>query len=232
VTDGGKTVASKVIDVNHPLTYKGVSFYQSDFGLDRLSFKVTGPGGESRRIEFDVRMKDGPHGRQYTMTGASGDMPFEQISIGGRKLTVFAHNLAPDYVGGERVNATTMPLNPAALVMVNDRLPEYKGLDAWTKLGWIEEGKSARFKEYTISMEKAVDYTVLQVGRNPGLPLVYTGFGLMLFGVFVSFYVTRKVIRVRVSPTEDGSSALIGANSRSEPSVFDADFDRLREVLN
>lgn len=227
VVDGGKTVAQKVIDVNQPLTYKGVSFYQTDYGLDSIVIKVTGPNGESRRIKFRVGTEEGPGGKQYSISGNSGEMAFEQVMIGGKKLTVFAHDLVPDYIGGEAVNATDMPLNPAANIMVNDRLPEYKGIDAWMKLGWLDASKPARFKGYTIALEDTVDYSILQVAKNPGLPVVYTGFGLLLLGVFVSFYITRKVIRVRVSPSKNGASVLIGGNSRSDPSVFDTEFERL-----
>jgi cytochrome c biogenesis protein len=231
VFQGNKPVAARVIDVNRPLTYKGVTFYQSDFGLDGIVLKLTAPDGQTTRVRFRVDTQEGRQGRQYSITGASGDMPFEQVVLAGKRLTVYAHDFVPDYIGGEAINATQMPLNPAVLVMVNDRLPEYKGLDAWTKLGWLPISKSAKYKGFTIEVEDAVDYTVLQVARNPGLPIVYTGFALILFGVFVSFYVMRKVIRVRVSPAATGASVLIGGNSRSDPSVFDDDFAAVTEAL-
>jgi cytochrome c biogenesis protein ResB len=37
-------------------------------------------------------------------------------------------------------------------------------------------------------VEEVVDYTVLQVTKNPGIPVIYAGFGLMLMGIFISFY--------------------------------------------
>lgn len=229
--EGDQVVRKKTIDVNHPLTYKGISFYQSDFGLSEVVLKVTAPNGETKRLAFAVRKQQSDHGTQYVLVGASGDMAFEQFVLAGKRLTVFAHDLAPDYIGGEKVSLTDMPLNPAVRVMVNDRMPAYKGMDAWTDLGWIEESKSAGYKGYKIGVADVVDYTALQVARNPGLPVVYGGFGLMLIGVFVSFYVSRRSVRVRVTGGAEGVVALIGGNSRTDPDVFDTDFSRVREIL-
>ena len=227
VYDGGRVAARKVIDVNHPLTYKGVSFFQSDYGLAGLILSIKAPDGEAARVTFDITTQDGEYGKEYVISGES----FKQVQIGGKTLTVFVHNFAPDYVGGAEVNASFMPINPAPQIMVNDRLPEYKGLDAWSNLGWIAESKSADYKGFTITVEDAVRYTGLQVARNPGLPVVYSGFGLMLVGVFVSFYVTHRIMRIRISPAKGGVAVMAGAVSRGGPSGFDTDFDRLRETL-
>jgi len=228
ILDGGRLVMRKVIDVNHPLTYKGVSFFQSDCGLSSVLLKVTGPNGETAWLPFDVDTRTEMGKKLYSMSG----MPFKQINIGGKKLTVYVHDIVPDYVGGEEINASDLPINPAVLVMVNDRLPEYKGLDAWSDRVWLTESQSTSLKGYKITLDNVADYTVLQVVRNPGLPIVYTGFGLMLVGVFVSFYVTRKVIRIRISPSKKGALVAVGATSRADALAFDADFTRLHEAFS
>ena len=227
IFEGGKLAAGKVIDVNHPLTYKGISFFQADYGLSSVVIKVTGPNGDTERFSLDVETQDTPAGKQYFI---SSD-PWKEVRLGGGKLTIFVHDLAPDYIGGERINASDMPLNPAIRIMANDRLPEYRGLDAWSKLGWLAVSDSAKYKGFTITLEKAVDYTGLGVAYNPGLPTIYSGFGLMLLGVFIAFYVSHKVIRVRVSSSGGGAAVLIGGMSRSDPSALDKDFERLRSAL-
>lgn len=228
ILDGGRVIMRKVIDVNHPLTYKGVSFFQSDYGLSSVLLKVTGPNGETAWLPFDVDTQTEMGKKRYSMSG----MPFKQINIGGKKLTVYVHDIVPDYIGGEEINASDLPINPAVRVLVNDRLPKYKGLDAWSDRVWLTESESASLKGYTVTLENVADYTVLQVVRNPGLPIVYTGFGLMLFGVFVSFYVMRKVIRIRISPSTKGASVLVGATSRADASSFDGDFARLHDAFD
>ena len=124
-----------------------------------------------------------------------------------------------------------MPFNPAADLMANDRFPDYKGLDAWTKLGLIPESGSVDYKGFKISLDNVVYYTHLQVSQNPALPAIYLGFSLMVIGVFISFYVTHKVIRVSVSPSSKGVTLVAGATSRAEPGVFDKDFGNIRDAL-
>lgn len=185
IFNGGKTAAKKIIDVNHPLTYKGVSFFQSDYGLDCIVLKITAPNGETAWIPFSIDTQDGPDGKQYDVE------TLKQVRVGGKKLTIFIHNFAPDYVGGEQVNASFMPINPAAQIVLNDQFPEYKGLIAWSNLGWFKKSDSKKYKGFTVTMEEIADYTGLQVVKNPGLPIIYAGFGMMLVGVFISFYLAQ-----------------------------------------
>ena len=209
VYDGGRLAAKRIIDVNHPLTYKGISFFQSSYG-SVYSVVITTPGGESGKADFYVHMEEGPGGRKYIT-----ENPFGEVQIGGKKLTIYIHGLDEDRSGvlmGQ--------------VMVNDRLPEYKGLDAWTNLGWVAS-EGVHYRGFLIRGESR-EYTGLQVSRNPALPVIYLGFGLMLLGVFTSFYMGHRTIRVRVSPSKKGASISVGAMSRGEPSVFDGDFEAIR----
>lgn len=224
---GADLVAQKVIDVNHPLTYRGVSFHQTDYGLSGLTLKVTAPNGESVRVPFDIETGNGSNGKVYSISGE----PFKQVKIGGKKLTIFVHDFVPDYAAGHQAGMSFLPINPAASVMVNDRFPEYKGLDAWSKLGWLALSKSNSYKGFAITLDDVVDYTGLGVSRNPGLPIIYTGFGLLLIAVFLAFYVSHMVIRVRISPSKGGAAVTAGAASRLEDSSFDRDFARIRGVL-
>ncbi|MEW5947296.1 MAG: cytochrome c biogenesis protein ResB [bacterium] len=50
VFDGGKEVARKTIEVNHPLVYRGVYFYQSSYGLTVAELIVRDPGGGVRTL--------------------------------------------------------------------------------------------------------------------------------------------------------------------------------------
>lgn len=227
VYEGKKVVASKVIDVNHPLTYRGVSFFQSDFGVQGVVLKVVSPAGETAWVPLTVDTQTQGGRKTYSMV----DMGFKQISLGGKRLTVFVHQFSPDFLGGDELSASDLPINPAVWVMVNDRLPEYKGKDAWFDLGWLTCEGYGDFKGFKVSLEDVVDYTGLQVVRNPGLPVVYAGFGLMLLGVFVSFYVPRKVIRVRASAGKHGVSVVIGAMCRGDASAVEGDFARVRNAL-
>ena len=227
VLEQHKPVVQKVIDVNHPLMHKGISFYQASYGLAGLYIIVTAPDGDSVKIPFKLESQAGPNGNQYKVSGE----PFRQAEICGKKITVFVHNLAPDYVGGDQINATDLPINPAVEIMANDRFPEYKGLDGWSKPSWLSSADTIDYKGYKITLGDVVDYTGLEVSQNPGLNVVYAGFALLMAGVFLSFYISHKVIRVRISSLERGSKIVIGALSRGDTSAFDHDFEKVRNAL-
>ncbi len=234
VYEGDKLVAQKIIDVNHPLTHKGIAFFQSSYGLVGFVLKITSPDGHQAQVPFDLSTQPGPQGNLYVI---SGEQPWKLVELCDKKLAIFPHSdghtpaFAPDYVGGEHVNASSMPINPAVNIMINDRFPEYKGLEAWTRLGWVTLSKSADYKGYTVTLENVVDYTGLQVSRNPGLPIIYAGFALMTFGVFVAFYLNYKVVRVSICQSKSGATVVLGATSRGESDVFEKDFNRLRDAL-
>lgn len=227
IYDDEKLVAQKEIDVNHPLTYRGISFFQSSYGLTGIVLKVTAPDGKSVEVPFQVETGSGMQGPEYSVGGE----PFKEVSLSGKKFTIFAHNIVPDYVESDQVNLSSLPINPAVNIMLNDRFPEYKGLDAWVKPGWLQKSKPVTYKGFQISLDRAVNYTGLQVSQNPGLPLIYAGFALLMLGLFLSFYITRMIIRVRIIPAKSGVDIIIGATSRSDAAFFDKDMGRIRDAF-
>ncbi len=222
VFDGGKQVAEKTIDVNHPLTYRGATFYQSDFGLEGMIIKVTRPDGSPERVPIRLQTQAGPHGKEYVPELVPVD-----VKTGGKTWAFFVHHFAPDYVDSPAVNASDLPINPAALVYVNERFAEDP--TAWRKIGWVSRDTPAEYKGHKIELEDVIDYTGLQVAGNPALPVVYAGFAIMLLGVFASFYIHHRVVRVRISPSE--GMIAVGGASRADASVVERDIARLREAL-
>lgn len=221
IYENGTRVAEKTIDVNHPLTYRGITFYQSDFGVDRLVLKVTRPDGTSDRITVRMETASGPHGKQFVP-----ELVPVAFMTGGEKWSFFVHDFAPDYVGPPRISASSLPVNPAAQVYVNENFEENRG--GWKEIGWISNDESGQYKGHRIELERVVDYTGLQVASNPMLPIVYAGFGLILLGITVSFYVRRRVIRVLVS---SGLTVHIGGSSHTGSVALERDIARLKDAL-
>jgi len=232
VYDGGKQVTRKVIDVNHPLSYKGITFFQSSYGLESISMTVTGPDGKSTKLPFAVQMGADENGQQvYNVIGMNeSGMALETVTAAGKKLTIFVHNLAPDYVGGEQISGSSLPLNPAVQVYVNEDFPKMKD-GAWKPVGWLTVGQSEKYKGFTITFDRVVQYTGLSVARNPGLPLIYLGFGLLVLGIFISFYLTHRTIRVHIALSGKKVGVTAGAFSRTEAATFEKDLARLRHEL-
>lgn len=219
VYEDGMLKRRKVVDVNYPLSYKGISFYQSDCGLAGLVLRVTFPDGKYVDVKFDLGRLSG-----------DGEL-LKVVESGGKKLAIYLHDLTPDYAGDKSSSITDMPLNPACELLVSDTFPEQKGLGAWTRLRWLEVGQSADYKTYRVKFVRAIDYTVLDVSRNPGLPIVYCGFALMVMGVFLSFYVPWRVIRLCAVQDETGSRVLLGCAGRALDDRLAEDFEAVRSSI-
>jgi cytochrome c biogenesis protein len=63
--------------------------------------------------------------------------------------------------------------------------------------------------------EKAY-YTGLQVTSDPGVPLVYTGFSLLIIGCWIAFFMSHQKIMVDVRTSSSSSRIkIIGSTNRN-----------------
>lgn len=221
VYDKGKKVAEKTIDVNHPLSYRGITFYQESCGIEGLILKITNPDGGVARVPIRMQTQMGDHGNVYIPELVPVD-----VKTGGKTWTFCVHGFIPDFVPPEH-SVTDLPINPAAKVFVNERLAE-DGTE-WHEVGWISAGSPGKYKGHKVELEQVIDYTGLQVASNPALPVVYMGFAIMLIGVFASFYIHHRVIRVRVSASD--RILTIGGSSRADASIMERDIARVRDAV-
>jgi len=79
---------------------------------------------------------------------------------------------------------------------------------------------------------KQVQSSGLQISRAPGKYIVYLGFGLLVGGVFLLFYVAHRRIWALVTRRDDGGTGLLlaGVNQR-DPLGFSREFSRLAEEI-
>jgi cytochrome c biogenesis protein len=162
--DGNRVVIDHApLRVNHPLSYKGFSFYQSSYGISaRAVLEVRGQGGKGAAQamqlgEGDVRPIPGTNTELGLMQYKEGVHGHE----GGILLVFFAPNTAP-----EGLWLLARPAGQEASV--------HKG-------------------DFTItlkSLEKR-NYTGIQVTHDPGLPVVWTGCALLVIGLVVTFTLRR-----------------------------------------
>ena len=67
----------------------------------------------------------------------------------------------------------------------------------------------------TITFTGYRQYTGLQVAKDPGIPIVYSGSALVMLGLFLSFYIFPRRIWAKITPASGGCRVLLtGATSR------------------
>ncbi|WP_300674299.1 cytochrome c biogenesis protein ResB [Desulfoluna sp.] len=179
ILEDGNEVLTQEIIVNQPLSYKGLTFYQSSYG-----------SMGARDFTFAFTEK------------ASGKVIKKPLDIGesvsfapGRTFTFDRYKSNHAFKGravGEAVIGTLTDQESSREVVLLSRFSNY---DKMRKGEWV----------LSIAGHEHAYYTGLQVTRDPGVGLVYTGFLLMITGCFVAFFMGHKKIRVEVTPTPEGS---------------------------
>jgi len=161
VMENGQEVLRKTISVNDPLAYNGLKFYQSSYGLNGI-LEITGHGGKTERLPIYK-------GSCATYTGTGQMFHIEE--------------LFPDlhFLHGMAVAVYEPTKAVAFLIAHDDRSSE--------NVGWLAAGKPVRWGKYNLKLASAVEYTGLQVKRDPGVRVVYLGFLFLTVGVGIMLYV-------------------------------------------
>jgi cytochrome c biogenesis protein len=184
ILENGREVLKKTIRVNDPLQYKGISFYQSSYG-----FLPPKPG--EARAELEIIPKGNASGG-YRLQVAEG----ETKQTPGTDHKVQFATFIPDFSLGEGnrpVSKSDQPNNPAIQVNIyqNDKLL-FKG---WSFLkfpdfhGSKDDTYRVKFVNYSGGRKP---YTGLMVVKDPGVWVVWIGFGMLVLGLYLSFYLRRK----------------------------------------
>jgi cytochrome c biogenesis protein len=188
------------IIVNDPLSYKGITFYQSSYGkLGEHQFTVSDPDGKNPQ---PLSIKSGgsaklPDGSGICIQETTQDVSSFQPSLAGPAAQVEVHMANGEnqtfVIYGEHAN-----MNRMNLPYTGGKLIQYKG-------------------------GEEMMYTGLQVAKDPGVWVVWFGCLLMIVGVYVAFFMSHRRIWIRV---ENGSLTIAG-NSNKNPAGFQRQFEQI-----
>lgn len=213
IIQNDKEIIRKTIRVNDPLTFEGITFYQSSYG------------GQPDQVAIDVVNRDGslkgsvtaPFGRKVHIPGATDAIAIADYqehhhlpdgSEGGRALGVY---IFPEKGKGEEAEAW--------LLMDNPDYDKRRGGDYYLRV------KDLKLKKYT----------GLQVNKDPGEILVWFSSVMLIAGIMIAFFMSHKKLWVSLKTDKKGRSELtIGGSANKNRSAFARDMEqmiqRLKEV--
>jgi len=205
VLENGKPVPGlsqvKVI-VNQPMTYKGITFYQSSYGQAAEGsehFLTVAPrsGGAPEKIAIregaDVTLKDG-------------------TVVKLMEATQEVRQFAPGFSGpAARIEVTRKGAVPQTFIVFKD-YPEMNA-QRGDALIFGYEGTNAKM------------YTGLQVAKDPGVWVVWLGCTLMVVGLFIAFFMSHKRVWLVISK---GHARIYGNASKNQAS-FEMQFGALAD---
>ncbi|MBC2743908.1 MAG: cytochrome c biogenesis protein ResB, partial [Desulfosarcina sp.] len=192
---GGKAVKQKDIIVNDPLRFRGINIFQSSYGklppekMPRPETPAPGPS-EAYTLNFTSRAS----GMSYTKTarvGAPVDIP-----EGLGKFVVMAYEADATFrgmdVGAALIGMLTPADGEAAEVLLPLKFANFDKMRGGDVMIVVDNQPQEKFTPQQPAEERY--YTGLQVTRDPGVWLVYTGFVLIIAGCFVTFYLSHQQV--------------------------------------
>lgn len=206
IIENGKEVQKRDIIVNSPLRYKGFSFFQSSYGVAGAS-----------DITLEIIAKNGEKHEKTVQIGDKIEIPgsSDQFMISGFEDTfqVRGHTLKEVFT----------------CFMLEDGQPS----DVFILPAGMPGFDKMRGKDFYINVKdyKKTWYTGLQVTKDPGVSLVYSGFLLMLAGCCISFFMAHRQFGIFVKGTDSGCEVTVcGVTSRKNP-VFEDIIKNMAEKL-
>ena len=201
--NGVETVKKKIV-VNDPLSYNGITFYQSSYG----------PAGDP---QFRFRVRERATGQTVTVTAKQG----EHVPLpGGYSFAV--SNFAESYD----------KFGPAVQMHVNT--PDGRHGNPFIVLQNYPDFDAQRGGEYIFSLlgYQQRFYTGLQVAKDPGVWVVWLGCLLMVLGSCGAFFLSHRRLWVTIQPLAKGVGVKLGGSAHRNQPAFSLYFDALRKELN
>ena len=180
VYQDGREIARKTIRVNDPLSAGGYTFHQNFFGP---------------AIDLTIRARDGGllWSGPVPLDASAGGLPTGQLVVPGRDAVVQlvmakAGTATPLFVVAVRPTATDAAGNPTA----------YETL--FQGLAGPGDSAAPQNVDFSVTVDAISAYSGIIARRDPGAPIVWVSFALLILGLAITFYLPRRRVWVRIAP--------------------------------
>jgi len=214
----GKVLEKKSILVNHPAHFRGITFYQASYGT---------VAGDQARLKI---IRAAPEPTTTIMEVKKGAL----MSLPGMK----GHFRVAD------IRENFMNMGPAILIRVQPAKGRKKSFWVFRDQKEIEKHfpgltkkfmklNPSAFKPYTFIIENLDTryYTGLQVTKDPGVPLVWTGCFLIVGGFFITFFMSHRRIWIRIASEKEGTRISVAGTASKNPVGLERELEHLSRNL-
>lgn len=191
--------------VNDPLTYKGITFYQSSYGNAGNHF-------------FTVSDQDGRNPVPLTVSAQSSIKLPDGSSMHVTEATRDVSPFAPGLSG------------PAAQVELHTRSGKTENFVVYANHPELNIQHARQHGTGPVIHYKGTEdkmYTGLQVAKDPGVEIVWLGCFLMVIGIYAAFFISHRRIWVRVQ----NGVVTVGGNASKNQAAFQQFFNNIAEQL-
>ena len=185
ILENGKEVLKQTVQVNHPLHYKGLAFYQSNYGA--LHDVTLGIQWKGRKGKASFKVTE----------GTTVQVPNTNVLIRLLKYEHQVHNF------GEGAQVVLFKPNqeprPFWLLKNFPQFDQQRGDEFVLSIDGVTEK----------------EYTGLSVTKDPGVWVVWIGCALMIIGLIVSFFFSHQRVWVRISKSPGGEVIVAGSANKN-----------------
>jgi cytochrome c biogenesis protein len=133
--------------------------------------------------------------------------------------------------GSGRIWGTWIPTNPDLSTGISVVTKDLQGIllvyDMQGKMiATVRQGMSVDVNGVTLSIDEIVGSTGLQIKADPGIPLVYSGFGLLMLGVVLSYISHSQIWALKTA-----DSLYIGGKTNRAQVLFEREMLALLEQM-
>ena len=192
--DGAEEVKRQSVTVNRPMTYDGATFYQASFG-PAAAMRVSDQ--EGRPVFDDAVAFDYASRSNSTAPAGLIELPAQ-----GMRLELVFPNVALD----------SMPEIGDVKLAPGQMFVQAREWSTNAVIGQgvvINQGETATFAGYGVEFLRERRFTVLQIGYNPGIPILFAASLLLVLGLVITFALPHRRIRFLLRPSSDGASRLL-----------------------
>jgi cytochrome c biogenesis protein len=191
--------------VNDPLTYKGITFYQSSYGnAGNYFFTVSDLNGKNP-VSLTVSGQSSvnlPDGSSMHVIEATKDVSQFAAGLSGPAAQVELH----------------APSGKTESFIIYANHPELN-------IQHAQQHGTGPVIHYKGVQERM--YTGLQVAKDPGVEVVWLGCLLMVIGIYAAFFMSHRRIWVRIQ----NGTVTVGGNASKNQAGFQLSLDRLVNKL-
>ena len=203
IDNGQEVIKQRPTIVNDPLTYKGITFYQSSYG----------PAGDPT-FHVTARAKNGAFSTPLTLNQGKVVKLADGSTVQVVESTQEVGPMMPGFSGAAaRIEYSPVGKAPELFVIFKNfpNFDEKRGGDVI----------------FTYDSSDAKFFTGLQVAKDPGVGVVWLGCALMVIGICIAFFMSHKRIWIRIA----GGRVVMGGSASKNPAGFGILFDSLVDKL-